>query len=260
VADRREDVARIGDALDAAGVVLERFRAGGEEVAWKGHDDPVTAADLAVDRAIREILPRAGEGWLSEETEDDAARLDADRVWVVDPIDGTKEFVRAVPEWVVSIGLIEDRRPVAGGILNPATGERVVGSIETGVTLDGRPVTVSTRSDLEGAVVLASRSESARGEWDRFRGAGFEIRPTGSVAYKLALVAAGKADATWTLTPKHEWDVAAGAALVVAAGGRVWQPGGGPLRFNAARPRLTGMAASGPGLADAVAATIAPVA
>ncbi len=258
MADRGEDLARIGAALDAAAAVLERFRAGREEVTWKGHDDPVTEADLAVDRAIRTSLPRAGEGWLSEETEDDVSRLDASRVWVVDPIDGTKEFVRAVPEWCVSIGLVEDGRPVAGGILNPATGERFLGAAGIGATRNGRPVTASARAELDGAVVLASRSELGRGEWERFQGAGFEIRPTGSVAYKLALVAAGRADATWTLTPKHEWDVAAGAALVLAAGGKVWQPGGEARRFNAVRPRLEGLSASGAALESAVEALIAP--
>ena len=256
--DRDPDLSRIAAALEVARAVLERFRAGREAVAWKAHDNPVTEADLEVDRAIREVLPHDGEGWLSEETADDLSRLETRRVWVVDPIDGTKEFVRAIPEWCVSIGLVEDRRPVAGGILNPTTGELVLGSVETGVTVNGRPARASARSDLTNAVVLASRSELGRGEWDRFRGAGFEVRPTGSVAYKLALVAAGKADATWTLTPKHEWDVAAGAALVLAAGGKVWHPAGGSCTFNARHPRMTGLSASGAGLERAIAALIAP--
>jgi len=256
--DRSEDLARIRAALDAARVVLDGFTAGREDVSWKGHDNPVTEADLAVDRAIREVLPRDGEGWLSEETADDPARLRCRRVWVVDPIDGTKEFVRAIPEWCVSVGLVEDGRAVAGGILNPTTGELVLGSVETGVTVNGTAVPPGGRGDLAGAVVLASRSEIGRGEWERFAGGPFEVRPTGSVAYKLALVAAGKADATWTLTPKHEWDVAAGAALVLAAGGRVWQPAGGEYRFNAERPKMSGLAAAAPGVADAVARLIRP--
>jgi len=256
-ADRTADLARITDALEAAREVLAGFTAGREDVSWKGHDNPVTEADLAVDRAIREILPRDGEGWLSEETADDRSRLDCRRVWVVDPIDGTKEFVRAIPEWCVSVGLVEDGRPVAGGILNPTTGELILGAEGHGVTLDGAPASASARGGLDGAVVLASRSEIGRGEWERFEGAGFEVRPTGSVAYKLALVAVGKADATWTLTPKHEWDVAAGAALVLAAGGAVWQPSGGTYTFNAERPKMSGLAAAGGGLVDEIATLIA---
>jgi myo-inositol-1(or 4)-monophosphatase len=245
---RHDDLERIEAALEAARHALASFTAGREDVSWKGHDNPVTEADLAVDRVIRTMLPRDGEGWLSEETADDRARLHCHRVWVVDPIDGTKEFVRAIPEWCVSVGLVIDGQPVAGGILNPTTAELVLGSVDRGVTLNGAPAGATPRTDLDGAVVLASRSEIGRGEWDRFRGQAFEIRPTGSVAYKLAMVAAGKADATWTLTPKHEWDVAAGAALVLSAGGTVWQPSGGSYRFNAERPKMSGFVAAGRGL------------
>ena len=93
------------------------------------------------------------------------------------------------------------------------------GSLDSGVTYNGKPAHVSPRTSLEGAVILASRSEIKRGEWKRFEKAAVKIRPMGSVAYKLALVSAGLADITFTLTPKHEWDIAAGAALVSSAGG-----------------------------------------
>jgi myo-inositol-1(or 4)-monophosphatase len=101
-------------------------------------------------------------------------------------------------------------------------------------------------------VVLASRSEVKRGEWERFKGASFRVQAMGSVAYKLALVAAGKADATWTLVPKNEWDVAAGVALVRAAGGEVFLPTGMQRRFNAANPKLPGLIASGTPLAGPI--------
>ena len=98
---------------------------------------------------------------------------------------------------------------------------------------------------LEGAVVLASRSEVRRGEWDAFRNVAFTVRPTGSIAYKLALVAAGLADATWTLTPKHEWDIAAGVALVHAAGGFVECLDKSAPTFNNRSPRFSGLIAGG---------------
>jgi myo-inositol-1(or 4)-monophosphatase len=141
---------------------------------------------------------------------------------------------------------------VAGGVANPATGEIFLGSLETGVTYNGRQARVTGRQSLDGALVLASRSEVDRGEWERFRGSAFTVRPVGSVAYKLALVAAGLADATWTLVPKHEWDVAAGVALVLAAGGSVQTRDGSPLRFNQPIPKLTGLVAQAPALATAV--------
>ena len=251
---RPEDLDRIARALrEASRILISRFRSG-LAVRRKEGGDPVTEADDASNDALRRILPVEGEGWLSEETADDPARLQARRVWVVDPLDGTREFVDGVPEWCVSVGLVEDGEAVAGGISNPATGETVIGGAGIGVRRNGEPVTVARRPSLDGAAVLASRSEVARGEWERYRGAPFRVRALGSVAYKLGLVASGLADATWTLVPKHEWDVAAGTALVRAAGGAVWLPSGEPLRFNRASPRLPGLIAASAALADAVGA------
>jgi len=243
---------RIRAALEAAVDVLQGFRAETVRVEHKPGAGPVTEADRAVNEILARMLPGEDEGWLSEESRDDPARLHKRRVWAVDPLDGTREFVAGIPEWCVSVGLLEDGRPVAGGVANPATGEVFLGSLETGVTYNGRAAHVSGRQSLDGAVVLASRSEFDRGEWERFRGAAFTVRPVGSVAYKLALVAAGLADATWTLVPKHEWDVAAGVALVLAGGGSVYSQDGSAPRFNQPHPRLTGLIAHPPALLPAV--------
>jgi len=251
------DLDRIREALERANVALQRFTPGEIDARRKSGDDPVTEADTTIDTLLRELLPQDGEGWLSEETEDDLSRLDRRRVWVVDPLDGTREFVTGIPEWCVSVGLVEDGEPVAGGILNPATGETIVGGKGLGVTLNGRPARVSERSTLEGATVLASRSEVKRGEWQGYREDLFEIRPTGSVAYKLGLVAAGVVDATWTLTPKHEWDVAAGVALVLAAGGVIVAGSPEEARFNRAKPKLSRLIAASPTLLPAIEAEIA---
>jgi len=183
---------------------------------------------------------------------DDPSRLACERVWIVDPLDGTLEFVRGVPEWCVSVGLIEDGRPVAGGIFIPPTGDMLVGSVEGGVQLNGVPCRTTDASALDGAVVLASRSESARGEWEGYRDESFVVRPTGSVAYKIAQVAAGKADATWTRTPKHEWDVAAGVALVIGGGGRCYVPDGSEPRFNRRDPLFEGLLAAPAVLAEEI--------
>jgi myo-inositol-1(or 4)-monophosphatase len=254
------ELKRIGEALEQAAAVLRGFTAGNPgdiEARFKRGDDPVTEADTQVDALLRRLLPQEGEGWLSEETEDDLSRLDRRRVWVVDPLDGTREFVQGIPEWCVSVGLVEDGEPVAGGICNPATGETVVGARGHGVTLNGVPARVTGRTRLAGARVLASRSEVKRGEWEGYRPGAFEMQPMGSVAYKLGLVAAGLADATWTLTPKHEWDVAAGVALVLAAGGKVVAGGPGEERFNRRKPKLSRLIATSPTLLPAVEAEIA---
>lgn len=249
---RSEDLARIEEALDEAKKALEPFTPGEIEAVLKDGGDPLTAADTAVDDAIRAVLPRPGEGWLSEETVDDLSRLDTVRTWIVDPIDGTREFIQGIPEWCVSIGLVEEGVPVAGGILAPATGRRFIGSDATGVKLNGRPIEPPDPRSISGALVLASRSEVKRGDWDRFFPTEVSVRTMGSVAYKLALVAAGLADATWTLTPKNEWDVAGGAALVLAAGGDVCDLSGQARRFNQADPKMSGFVATASGLAEPI--------
>ena len=243
---------RIEAALEAARAVFARFTPGAIETEYKIGHDPVTEADRAVDAVLRQNLLRDGEGWLSEESVDDASRLDKKRVWVVDPLDGTREFVQGIPEFCVSIGFVENGRPVAGGICNPATNETIIGAIDCGVLYNGKPAKPSQRTTLQGSLILASRSEVKRGEWQQFQGGDYQIRPMGSVAYKLGLVAAGLADVTFTLTPKNEWDVAAGAALVESAGGFVATLDNTPLICNRRDPLLTGLMASGPFLRESL--------
>ena len=248
-----EILERIQTALEAAVAAIAPFitvpvRAD-EKSAGRG---PVTEADRAADRVLLKALLRDGEGWLSEETVDDLVRLEKRHVWVVDPLDGTLEFVAGIPEWCVSVAFVENGRVVAGGILNPLTKETFLGHVEHGITYNGKPSQVGQTKDLNGALVLASRSEVRRGEWRPFENEPFQIRPMGSVAYKLARVAAGLADATWTLTPKNEWDVAAGAALVQAAGGFVRSLSSPDLAFNNKSSLLPGFVAAGPYLKEPI--------
>ncbi len=251
-----EILQRIASALESGRRIFERFTPGEIAAEYKSGHDPVTEADRAVDVALRQALLRGGEGWLSEETVDDYSRLSQSRVWVVDPLDGTREFIAGVPEFCMSIAYVDKGLPVAGGICNPATGETFLGSLDSGVLYNGRPARTSQRTELDGAVVLASRSETQRGEWQQFQTAPFTVRPMGSVAYKLALVSSGLADATFTLTPKHEWDVAAGAALVASAGGLVQTLERTPLRCNNPSVRISGLIACGPNLNEALISQI----
>ena len=245
-----EILERIRAALEGARAIFGRFTPGEIAAEYKAGHDPVTEADKAVDAALRKELLRPGEGWLSEESVDDFTRLDKSYVWVVDPLDGTREFVAGIPEFCVSVAMVENGRAIAGGICNPATHEVFLGARHFGVTYNGQPARPSQRRALDGAIILASRSESKRGEWKQFENAPFQVRPMGSVAYKLALVSAGLADATFTLTPKHEWDVAGGAALVESAGGFVSTLDGQGLRCNQKSPWLPGLLAGGPFLGE----------
>jgi myo-inositol-1(or 4)-monophosphatase len=251
-------LARIEAAIAASRTVFARFTPGSIETEYKIGHDPVTEADRALDAVLRENLLRDGEGWLSEESVDDATRLGKKHVWVVDPLDGTREFVKGIPEFCVSIGFVEDGRPVAGGICNPATNETIIGAIDSGVLYNGKPAQTSQKTSLNGALILASRSEVKRGEWKQFEDSGMKIRPMGSVAYKLGLVAAGLADVTFTLTPKNEWDVVAGAALVQAAGGFVSTLEKTNLVANRRDPLLSGLIACGPFLKDELLSLVEP--
>ena len=166
------------EALERARAAFQRFTPGEVAARHKQGDDPVTEADTTVDTLLREFLPRNGDGWLSEETRDDHVRLERRRVWVVDPLDGTREFVTGIPEWCVSIGLVVDGEPVAGGICNPVTGETIVGARGLGVTLNGRPATVSRPPDARrGAGGRQPQRGQARGVGGLPRRTSSTIRP-----------------------------------------------------------------------------------
>ncbi len=249
----QEVLRRIHEALEEADRAITPFSSGAIKVDFKSGDDPVTEADRRSNQVLFEVLVRNGEGWLSEESADDFSRLKKERVWVVDPLDGTREFTTGIPEWCISVGLVEDGRAIAGGIRNPATGETFLGSLESGLTYNGSEARCSERMCLNGATVLASRSEVKRGEWKRFQDQTFAVKPMGSVAYKLALVAAGIGDATWTLCPKNEWDVAAGVALIQSAGGVTERLDDTPLTFNNSNCLLPNLMAGGRGIAKQLA-------
>lgn len=241
---RELDLAR--EAALSAGEILERyFRDRGFEIEQKGKDNPVTTADFDADSEIKRLLrgPFPEYGWLSEETADNADRLSCRRVWIVDPLDGTKEFIKGIPEFVIAIALAEEGSPIVGVTYNPIKREMFWCARGSGCYMDSRPVHVTATSSLEHATVLASRSETSRGEWKNYEGK-LRVNPIGSVAYKLALVAAGRADATFTRTAKSEWDIASGAALIIEAGGRITDIDGSEMRFNKPSVKLKGFVAS----------------
>jgi myo-inositol-1(or 4)-monophosphatase len=240
--NRELDVAK--EAAHAAGQVIRKWYEGDYTVSQKGHDNPLTEADTEANRCIHALIEAAfpDDGWLSEETRDSPARLQKSRVWIIDPLDGTKEFIKHIPEFCVCIGLVENGEPVLGVTYNPVRDETFAATRGNGTRLNGESVRVSAQSSLAQARVLASRSEVDRGEWAPFASE-MKVDLTGSVAYKLALISAGLADATFSLTPKNEWDVCSGAALILEAGGRFATRHAQPRRFNQADPLLQGIVA-----------------
>jgi len=235
-------------AAQAAGEMIMTYYRSTYDSWDKSPDNPVTTADLAANRLLRQRLLDAapGAGWLSEETEDNPERLAERRIWVVDPLDGTREFIDGQDEFSVSVAYTEDGQPRLGVIHNPATGETIAGTVEQGVTYNSQPAKpLSGRTEVRGARVLVSDTEVGRGMWDQHRHE-LALHQIGSSAYKLGLVAAGRGDAYVSLKPKREWDICAGVALILAAGGKATDLTGQPFRFNQADLEVQGVLVANP--------------
>lgn len=224
-------------AREAGGIIAGLYR-GDYGVREKSRGDPVTTADLMANRAIREVLAARfpQDAWLSEEDADDPRRLQRSRVWIVDPLDGTREFIRAIPEFCVSIGLAVDGSPVLGVIYHPLREELYAAVRGGGARLNGEPLRVSRPDGAYRPRLLISRSEPRRrlAELEKE----FELEPMGSIAYRLAWVARGRADATLTFRRVKEWDVCAGIVIVEEAGGRTMTGDGRQPVFNRRVPVL----------------------
>jgi myo-inositol-1(or 4)-monophosphatase len=244
--DPEVSVAR--EAASAAGDVIARYATSDRESWDKAEDSPVTRADLDANRIICEMLREAfpGDAILSEETADSADRLGAERVWIIDPLDGTKEFIEGVPQFAVSIALAQRGDPVVGVVYQPLSREGFWGALGRGAHLDEQPVRVSSATRLEDCIVLSSRTEMKRGQLERYSGWFREISPIGSVALKLAFIAAGRADLWISAAPKSEWDVCGGDLLVREAGGTFVTLAEGPRIYNQSEVLLEPVMAAGP--------------
>jgi myo-inositol-1(or 4)-monophosphatase len=237
----------LSDALKRAGREALRLAATGFDTYTKPDQSPVTSADLAVNQILRDHLSAAfpEDGWLSEENEDNHNRLTRSRVWIVDPIDGTRSFVRGLPEFCLSVALVEQGMPALAAIFNPATGEFFSAIRGQGIRVDrfsnaDKPPFTPTARPL----ALVNPWELRNGRFQTLE-PHLHCRPIGSIAYALALVAAGQADAVLTLEGGNEWDIAAGVLLVEESGGRATTAAGHPLTFNQADPRVKGTLAIG---------------
>ncbi|MFK7744738.1 MAG: inositol monophosphatase [Roseobacter sp.] len=253
------DLALLTDAIKMAGRVATSF-VGQDTGKWDkpGGAGPVTEADLAVNAYLEAVLKQARPdyGWLSEETEDNPARLQCARVFIIDPIDGTRSFVEGSNTWAHSIAVAENGIITAGAIYLPLRGLLYTAAKGQGAFLNGTPLTVTTRDSLNGAEVLATKPVIAPEHWqDGVPGFTRSHRP--SLAYRLGLVGEGRFDAMLTFRPTWEWDVAAGALIVEEAQGLCTDKSGAPLLFNNPTAQLNGMVASGPALHRQIMNTLA---
>ncbi|WP_422075805.1 inositol monophosphatase family protein [Tranquillimonas rosea] len=253
------DLPLLIDAARAAGELARPYWRADPQV-WdkSGGQGPVTEADLAVDRALRETLlaARPDYGWLSEETADDETRLHRKRVFIVDPIDGTRAFVEGQESWAHSIAVAEQGRITAAVVHLPIRERLYAAARGEGATLDGTPIRVSRATDPDTALVLAARFNFDPQHW-RTGVPGFARHFRPSLAYRLGLVAEGRFDAMLSLRDAWEWDIAAGSLIVSEAGGTVTDRHGAPIGFNSPLRRSSGVVASAPALHTALRARMA---
>ena len=217
-----------------AGEIIMKYYRNDYEIKEKGYHNPVTTADNEADSFLKSELTNArpNYGWLSEETVDSYDRLGKERVWIVDPLDGTKEFIEGVPQFVVSVALVENGVPIVGVLHNPVTKETFHASQGNGTYFDDAIHSCSVKDSTTDMVILNSRSETRRGLWEPYKKHFKELKPIGSVAYKMGLTAMGRADIFATLRPKNEWDICAGTCLINEAGGKVINLNGEKITFN----------------------------
>ncbi|MFL9827269.1 3'(2'),5'-bisphosphate nucleotidase CysQ [Rhodoplanes sp. SY1] len=218
----------------------------------KGEDQPVSEVDLAVDRLLKErlgpLLPDAG--WLSEETEDDPARLGCERLWVVDPIDGTRGFIAGKPDWTISVALVEHDRPVLAALLAPVTDEMFLAVAGRGATRNGVPIRVAPATGAVDAEMFAGAVVAGPPRLlERFAAATSGVVPVPkvhSLALRIARVAHGRIHVAFASKDSHDWDLAAADLLVHEAAGTLTTVAGETIRYNRPVPRHEALVAADP--------------
>ena len=225
----------------------------------KGGNNPVTEADIAIDRMLRDRLTGAFPeyGWLSEETTDEPSRLNKQRVWIVDPIDGTRAFIRGKPHFTICIALVEDGRPISAVVFNPAENELFEAVEGGGALLNGAAIRPTDRTELAGARMLGSaefyRSKRWPTPWPEMH-----VESRNSIAYRVALVAAGMFDGCVSMSNVNDWDLAAADLILSEAGGRLSQREGAYFEYNRNSASHPNLVAAGARLHDVLLAHIAP--
>lgn len=252
--DAEADLALLTRAAEAAGdLAMGFFRQDPQTWDKPGDAGPVTEADLACDALLKEMLrgARPDYGWLSEETPDNRDRLASERVFIVDPIDGTRAFVKGEEAWAHSLAIAENGTITAAVVFLPAKNRLYSAGKSLGATRNGTALACTARVDLDGATMLAARPSYDAHHWTgKVPPVSRQYRP--SLAYRLSLVAEGRFDAMLTLRDSWEWDIAAGTLILAEAGARVSDRRGAPLVFNNPHPQVPGVVAAGPGLHNAI--------
>jgi myo-inositol-1(or 4)-monophosphatase len=250
---KQDDLRLIADAAREAGALALKLRATGLSIEYKDGNSPVTNADLATDALLKNHLTsaRPDYGWLSEETADDEARLAKRRLFVVDPIDGTRAFMKARPWWAVSIAVVEGNLPIAGAVFAPELDEMYAAVAGGGATLNDAPIRASERADVEGCGMVGDARMFAHPAWPT-PWPEMRIESRNSTAYRMCLIAAGTSDATIAMVPKFDWDLAAADLIAREAGAFVGDHLGRPFSYNGPNPAQPSLVCAAPRLAPLI--------
>ncbi|WP_342069563.1 inositol monophosphatase family protein [Yoonia algicola] len=254
------DLALLVQAARQSGDIAKRYFRQDPDVTHKPHGaGPVTAADLAVNAMLENFLQaeRPDYGWLSEETEDNAARLDTPRQFIIDPIDGTRAFIDGSKDWAHSLAVTENGIPVAAAIYLPMRDMMFAAAIGSGATLNDGPIRTSD-PQIDDATILGAKPNFDARFWTNGALPPIKRAFRSSLAYRLCLAADGSFDGMITLRPSWEWDIAAGALIVQEAGATISDQHGAPLRFNNTYPQVPGVLAAGPRLHGDLLARLEP--
>ena len=210
---------------------IELYKQGLKKII-KPDNTPVTNADLEVNKMLTDKIEKLTPNIpiVSEETVDLSKKNNFKTFWLLDPIDGTKEFIEGVPQFSISIALAHLGEPIIGVIYNPSTNELFSASKNMGSFYNGERVKCLDQN--KESIALVSRSEVKRGLWDEYKNNFKDLRPIGSVAYKLGLIGAGKGDIFVTLRPKNEWDICAGHCIINESGGVLFDLQGKLIKYN----------------------------
>jgi myo-inositol-1(or 4)-monophosphatase len=248
-------------AKEAGRIALSYFQKTDLHQWNKSNDTPVCEGDLAVDEFLRTTLiqNRPGYGWLSEETEDHAERMRCGRLWIVDPIDGTRAFINGGDDWCVSIALIEDMKPILGVIYVPISDNFYFARVGDGAYLNGQKITVSGKEHIENAHMMGNATDfQSKKIWPQPWPSTMETTSANSIALRIALVASGFADMCVTLRPKNDWDIAAADLIIHEAGGKLTTGDGRNLIYNRAKPLHDHIIATTPKLYDSIMLRVLP--
>ncbi len=242
------DLSLLIDAATEAGRIATRY-SGRSAQRWDKPEGagPVTEADLAVNAMLEQRLPaaRPGYGWLSEETEDSPDRLARDRVFIIDPIDGTRSFAEGSRTWAHSLAVAENGVVTAAVIYLPLRDLMFAAAQGQGARLNGSPICTARPAGLDQASILAAKPNMDTRHWRDGQVPEFKRAFRPSLAYRMALVAQGRFDGMMTLRPSWEWDIAAGDLIIREANGISSDRHGQSFRFNNSRPQLNGVIGAG---------------